>query len=168
VRVADLVATYVGTQKLVNDHRGMEVYGGSSLKVARGGFDALLALDMDDAARTAIEQARIYDTAAHRCFPGFFASRRNYDIVRGSDAEGGVRTGVLEQSWRIGGASGAEIAALEAFRADAAVRAVRAECTESYDEGELPPLGATLYYRGVDPKVGFITKYTTVVPYVDS
>ena len=33
----------------------------------------------------------------------------------GPDAAGRWRSGVLEQSWRIGGASGAEIAALEAF-----------------------------------------------------
>jgi hypothetical protein len=168
VEVGDLVASYVGTQKVVKDHHGRVVYGGSALMVARGDFAALLGLGIDDASRRAIEQARIYDDAARRCFAGFFASRRNYDIVRGVDGNGAVCGGVLEQSWRLGGASGAEIAALEAFHADARINAVRAECTESYDEGEMPPSDATIYFRGVDPRIGFITKYTTVAPYADS
>ena len=168
VQVADLVATYVGTQKLTKDHRGEAVYGGSDLTVSRGGFDALLALDIDDDARRAVEQARTYDSAARSCFPGFFASRCNYDMVCGRDPEGAVCCGVLEQSWRLGGASGAEVAALEAFRAQPALRAVRAECTEAYDEGVRPPRGATVYFSGVDCDVGFITKYTTLEPYVDA
>jgi hypothetical protein len=168
IQVADLVATYVGTQKTVRDHHGIEVYGGSSLRVARGDFDALLALDLEDGAHRAIERACIYDTAARRCFAGFFASRRNYDIVHGIDAGGVVRTGVLEQSWRIGGATGAEIAALEAFREDPALDAVSAECTESYDQSVTPPSGATVYFRGIDPYVGFIAKYTTVAAHGDA
>jgi hypothetical protein len=166
VQVGNLVATYVGTQRTVRDHHGIEVYGGSSLRVARGDFDALLALDLEDGAHRAIERACIYDRAAGHCFAGFFASRRNYDIVHGIDASGVMRTGVLEQSWRIGGASGAEIAALEAFRADPALDAVCAEGTESYDESVTPPSGATVYFRGVDPDVGFIAKYTTVAAHV--
>ena len=45
----------------------------------------------------------------------FFASRRNYDVVAGLDARGQRRCGVLEQSWRVGGASPAELVALAAF-----------------------------------------------------
>jgi hypothetical protein len=165
VHVGDLVATYVGTQKTTRDHRDNEVYGGSALTVARGDFDALLALEIDEGAQRAIVHACIYDRAARRCFPGFFASRRNYDIVHGVDERGVMRTGVLEQSWRIGGASGAEIAALEAFRGDPALRVVRAECTESYDESVMPPSDATVYFRGVDARVGFITKHSKVAAY---
>jgi hypothetical protein len=168
IRVAGLTATYFGTQKLATNHFGEQVYGGSDLTVARGDFAALLALDIEDEARYAIEQARTYDAAARRCFAGFFASRCNYDIVRGRDAKGHACCGVLEQSWRIGGASGAEIAALEAFHADPALRAARAECTELYDEKALPPDGATVYFHGIDPETGFITKYTTLEPYVDA
>jgi hypothetical protein len=168
VCVGDLVVTYFGTQKLTTDHTGAQVYGGSDLTVARGDFDALLALDMDSGARLAIEQARTYDAAAQTCFPGLFASRRNYDIACGCDAQGNTVSGVLEQSWRIGGASSAEIAALEAFRADPAVRIVRAECTEVYGPDAEPPLDATVYFRGRDEELGFITKYTTHRTYVDA
>lgn len=168
VRVGALIATYCGTQKLTIDHCGEAVYGGSDLNVARGDFDALLALPGDDAARAAVERARRYDAAATRCFPGFFASRRNYDVVRGRDGDGRIHFGVLEQSWRIGGASGAEVAALEAFRNEPTLRAVRAECTECYDENACVPDGAHVYFRGVDPEVGFLTKYTVVNSYVDA
>ncbi len=165
VAVDDLVATYYGTQKLTTDHAGERVYGGSDLTVARGGFAALLALDIDDDIRTAIEQAQVYDAAARRCFAGFFASRRNYDIVRGCGAAGAIHSGVLEQSWRIGGASGAEIAALEAFRADEALDIICAECTEVYDEKARTPRDAVVHFRGDDAEVGCLTKYTVVKPY---
>jgi hypothetical protein len=169
VRVADLVATYYGTQRLTPDNDGASVYGGSDLVVARGGFEALLALDPPEAARLAVAQARTYDAAAMECFPGLFASRRNYDVARGLDAAGRRCSGVLEQSWRIGGASGAEIAALEAFRAEPALRAVRASTVEIYGKGEAPPPPphATVYFRGVDERVGPMTKYAVVEAYGD-
>jgi hypothetical protein len=168
VRVADLVATYYGTQLLTKDNRGIECYGGSHLTIVRGDFDALLALDMPEGLRSAVEHAQVYDTAAHACYPGFFASRRNYDIVEGRDADNALRCGVLEQSWRIGGASGAEIAALECFRADPQCTLVRARCIELYGESVTPPADATLYFRGEDEKVGFITKYTVVDKHADA
>ena len=162
VRVAELVATYFGTQKLVKDNCGEEVYGGSDLTIARGGFDALLDLDLEPDARAAISHARTYDRAAREFYAGLFASRCNYDVARGRDREGRTYCGVLEQSWRIGGASGAEIGALEAFRDTPELRAVRAQCTEVYGESAAPPADATVYFRGIDPEVGLITKYVTV------
>jgi Protein of unknown function (DUF3182) len=168
VRVGDLVASYFGTQKLTRDHHGLDVYGGSVLTVVRGEFDALLGFDLDEGVRTAVRHARTYDAAATDCFPGFFASRRNYDVVEGRDREGVRRCGVLEQSWRIGGASSAEVAALEAFRRDPALNAVRVECTEVYDEHAVPPSDATVYFHGIDPKVGWILKYATAVTHGDA
>lgn len=117
VRVDGLLATYCGTQRLTTNNAGEEVYGGSDLVVARGGFDALLRLDLAPQALTAIAQARAYHAAVLGCYPGMFASRCNYDVAQGCDEAGRRYSGVLEQSWRIGGASGAEVAALAAFRA---------------------------------------------------
>ena len=168
VRVGDLLATYCGTQMLTHDNKGDEVYGGSDLTVARGDFDALLALNVPDDARRAVDQARVYDEAARACFQGFFASRRNYDTVQGCDEQGRSCCGVLEQSWRIGGASGAEIAALQMFQAEPGLKAVHARCVEVYGEGDSPPPDATVYFRGVDDGVGFITKYTQAETHVDA
>jgi hypothetical protein len=158
-RVDDLVATYCGTQRLTSNNRGQLVYGGSQLRVARGGFDALLALDLSASSRRAIEQAQRYDEAAFECFDGLFASRRNYDIAEGADARGRIRSGVLEQSWRVGGASSAEVAALGAFHDDPTLVSVRASSTEVYgDEVRVPP-EATVYFEGVDAHGGRLTKY---------
>ena len=164
--VAELVATYCGTQRLTTDNSGATVYGGSDLLIVRGDFDALLRLDFARDARLAITQARVYDAAAVACFPGLFASRRNYDVAQGNDADGQWRSGVLEQSWRIGGASAAEIAALEAFRADAALDAVPASCLEIYGASEPAPPHALVYFCGIDERVGPITKYALVEHHV--
>jgi hypothetical protein len=165
VVVDDLIATYWGTQALTTDNNGAEVYGGSELIVARGDFDALLELDVSDDARRGVEQARVYDAAANRCFPGFFASRRNYDTVHGRDDAGRRCSGVLEQSWRIGGASSAEIGALALFEADRRVIAARARTVELYGGKRIVPPDAVVYFDGLDEDVGLITKYMQVEVY---
>lgn len=162
VRLEDLVASYFGTQRLTSNNTGKKVYGGSDLIVARGDFDALLAMNPPPAARHAVEKARRYDRAAFACFPGLFASRRNYDVVQGTDSTGAMRIGVLEQSWRVGGASAAELAALAAFGEAASLRAVRASSVEVYGDAAQPPPGATVYFRGTDDHGGALTKYSTI------
>lgn len=161
VRVAELVISYRGTQRLTPDNHGEQVYGGSDLLVARGGFEVLLGLDLTTEARLAVAQAQAYDAATEAEFPGFFASRRNYDVVQGISRNGRECTGVLEQSWRIGGASPAEIAALEAFAADSRLRAMQVSSCESYDVAE-PPAVANVHFRGIDGKVGAIVKYSVI------
>jgi hypothetical protein len=168
VRVNELLATYCGTQRVTPDHCGASVYGGSDLLVVRGGFPTLLALDLTPELRLAVEQARQYDRAAAEEFPGFLASRRNYDVAAGTDARGCRRTGVLEQSWRIGGATPAEVAALEAFRADATLRAVRASCPEIYDASHEPPPHAHVHFHGEDEEIGALIKYSVVEAYGNS
>jgi hypothetical protein len=158
IRVGDWLGTYYGTQIATTNHHGAEVYGGSDLTVVRGGFEALLALPLSADAKLAIAQARAYDAAARECFAGLYASRRNYDVAQGRDGAGAPRSGVLEQSWRLGGASGAEIGALEAFRANPSLEVVRAKTREVYGEAPPPP-AAVVYYSGVDPRVGALTKY---------
>ncbi len=161
VCIAGITATYWGTQRMTKNNRGVDVYGGSDLVVVRGDFDALEPYVDGDATRAAIAHARIYDDAARACFDGFFASRRNYDVVHGADALGHLRVGVLEQSWRVGGASGAEIEALLAFRDDPTLHVVRARTVEVYGDAS-PPDGATVLYSGVDEKAGPLTLYAEI------
>jgi hypothetical protein len=85
VHVADLIATYYGTQSMTTNNHGVEVYGGSEITVVRGDFDALTALRLPEDVELAIAQARAYDAAANECFTGFYASRRNYDVAQGRD-----------------------------------------------------------------------------------
>lgn len=164
VIVGDLTATYFGLQRLTRNNRGAEVYGGSDLTVARGGFDDLLAQEAPPEVRLAIEQARRYNAAVIACFAGFYASRNNYDVIVGRDAAGRSRSGVLEQSWRLGGATGAELAALEIFRSQPGRNRVRASAIEIFGESPPPPQHATVYFRGIDPRAGRLTKYTVIEP----
>jgi hypothetical protein len=152
---------YHGMQRIVRNHRGEDVYGGSDLVVVRGGIAELVHSDLPTLARRALARARRYDSAIADAYPGFFASRRNYDVACGRDADGRMRVGVLEQSWRFGGASMAEIAALHAFDDDPALRQVRVSTHEVYGEAEVPS-GAIVSFRGVDADVGALTKYCIV------
>lgn len=161
VAIAGVTASYFGTQQLTHDHAGEEVYGGSQLTLVRGGYRQLLGIDMGPLARHAIDLAQRYEAAALQAFSGFVASRRNYDVARGLDARGRWRTGVLEQSWRVGGASSAEVLALQAFAEDPALRQVAASTHEIFDNQAIPD-DAVLFYQGNDREVGQISKYARI------
>ncbi|MEM5385917.1 DUF3182 family protein [Paraburkholderia phymatum] len=158
----DLVASYYGVQHLTVNNHGHHVYGGTDLVVVHGGFDMLAKLDVTSDIREAISKARAFDAAVQNDYAGFFASRRNYDVAWGIDAQGVRHCGVLEQSWRVGGATGAELGALRMFRADPQVYAARASTRELYGDNVQLPDGACILYQGVDAHAGAITKYYTV------
>jgi hypothetical protein len=166
VQVGPWLASYVGTQRLTSNHRGDEVYGGSDLMVVRGDFDDLLSMSLTAAEHTAVEHALIYHRLAMKFYPGLFASRCNYDVVIGNDASGAEHCGVLEQSWRIGGASAAEIAALIALRDDPSIDAVRAETNELYSADVVVPFGSLIHFDGKDSHGGPLIKYALVSPYL--
>ena len=162
VRLPGRTVSYCGTQSLTANNDGASAYGGSVLFVVRGGFDRLIARPLPPEIGEAITRAIAFDALADRHVPGLIASRRNYDVACSVAADGSRRIGVLEQSWRMGGATGAEIAALEAFAREPQVTAVHARTVEVYGEAPDVPEGATLYYRGRDPVVGHLTKYACV------
>jgi hypothetical protein len=159
VRVAGITASYYALQKETANEFRDNIYVGSSLLVVRGDFDALLSLDFSDADRACIAKACTFDAAVDRHFPGFFASRRNYDVIRGFDGNGRTVSGVLEQSWRVGGASAAEILALSAFKEEPELTEVKSRTVEVFGELADVPDGALVLYRGVDPRAGTITRY---------
>lgn len=152
---------YFGTQRLVQNHRGVAVYGGSSLACLRGGLDALMHSFSDDAERRVLDCAIRYDGAVMRAYPQLFASRRNYDVALGVDPSGMPHCGVLEQSWRIGGATPAELLALEAMHLDDRLQRIHVSTHEVYDIVD-PPLGAEVSFSGEDPVAGRMTKYAMV------
>ncbi|MGO4222464.1 DUF3182 family protein [Lysobacter sp. TAF61] len=154
---------YSGTQRTTHNHAGHEVYGGSTLRCLRGGLDDLLRASRNEDESHAIASAIGYDREVGRAYPQFFASRRNYDIVVGEDSSGAMRCGVLEQSWRIGGASPAEVLALQAFKADPGLQRICVSSCEVYALIDVPD-GAEVSFRAEDPVVGAITKYGIVEP----
>ena len=162
--IGDTVLSYCGEQYLTADGHGEQVYGGSNLLVVQGGYDELLELQLPDDVRLAIRQAQVFDRAADEAYPGFYASRRNYDIAQGLDSNGTQRSGVLEQSWRMGGASSAEVAALQSFVNDPQMSAIRVSSVETYIDQALPA-DAIEVYRGPAHNSEFLLKYVTVKSY---
>jgi hypothetical protein len=161
VEVGAWLVSYFGTQRQIRNGRGHVAYGGSTLTFIPGALPRLLELELTPEVRTAVEQALTYHGGVWQCFRGTYASRCNYDVVQGTDDEGRWRSGVLEQSWRIGGASGAEIAALHAFKADPCRRVVRASAAEVYGEVRIPA-GAEIQFDGVDEHGDRLVKYVGV------
>jgi hypothetical protein len=162
--IGDHVFSYCGEQYLTEDGQGEDVYGGSNLLVVKGYYEDLLALELPDDVCLAIEQAQVFDNAADEAYPGFYASRRNYDIAQGVGSDGQHRSGVLEQSWRMGGASSAEVAALQSFINNPELRAIHVSSVETYLDQPLPA-DAIEVYRGPAQNSDFLLKYVTVKPY---
>ena len=162
VQLDGIQASYVGRQRLTRNHNGEMVYGGTDLLCTRGDFDALRELPLTGDQRLAVEQARCYHDEAIRSFPGTYASRANYDVAQGRDASGRWYSGVLEQSWRIGGASPAEVEAVGFLLAHPSRRSVWASTRESYDPREPVPEDAKIVFHGDDPKAGFLVKYVRI------
>jgi hypothetical protein len=106
-------------------------------------------------------QARAYD-AAMADYPGFFASRRNYDIGQGFDSSGIWRSGVLEASWRIGGSSTAELATINVRKQDPDIQLVRASAVKAFGNTSRVPVNADVHFQGEDPDEGPITRYTVI------
>ncbi|WP_349811304.1 DUF3182 family protein [Xanthomonas dyei] len=158
--VAGIQIAYYGTQCSVRNAQGDAVYGGSSLHVHRGSLEALLATALPPLQRRVVEQACRYDRCITNATAGLYISRRNYDVVSGEDAHAGSVCGVLEQSWRIGGATPAELAAIACFQQQAGLHWVYASTHELY-EGE-PPADAQVYYRATQPGAGPRYKYRRV------
>jgi hypothetical protein len=163
VAVGNLGISYYGTQRTVADNEGRPVYGGSELVCVRGAWEVLDALPMSPEVRAAVVAARRYDEATEE-FHGFTASRRNYDVAQGIGADGWPQSGVLEPSWRVGGASSAELAALAAFARDPSLKIVRASHVEEYGEGRRAPADAIVEFQGNDPEAGPLLRYTIVTP----
>ena len=161
VTLDDMTMTYHGTQRLTTDNEGRSAYGGSDLVCVRGGWNALDRLPLPHDIRHGVAQAKVYDEATCE-YPGFMASRRNYDVGQGLDSQGRWRSGVFEASWRVGGATAAEVAALAAFMEDAAVDVINASSVVAFGEEIEPPPGARVHFQGDDPKLGPMIQYSLV------
>lgn len=145
-RIGGHAIAYCGTQSAVRDHQGHLVYGGSRLTVFRGDLAQLCTSLPDGDAREAVCAAMHFDRAVRHTYR-VLASRCNYDVIIGHEHGGRRHCGVLEQSWRFGGASMAELLAMERLAADPALRWVVAETVETYGRPELPA-GAVLVWPG--------------------
>ena len=161
ITVDSVTFTYHGTQRVTMDNDERRAYGGSDLVCVRGGWDALDRVPMTGETRLGVKQARSYDQAMSH-YPGFIASRRNYDVGQGLDDEGRQQSAVFEASWRVGGATGAEVMALTEFARDPSVQVVEASHVEEFGKNRQAPLGAVTHFQGDDPQVGPMIRYTVL------
>jgi hypothetical protein len=161
IAIDGFTVAYCGVQRIAKDNEGRSVYGGSDLVCVRGGWDALDALAVEPDVRAAVAEAKLYDQAMSE-YPGFMASRRNYDIGQGIDSEGRPRSGVFESSWRIGGASPAELLALTEFAQDPSAQVIEAAHVADFGKHREAPAGAVVHFEGDDPQAGPLIRYTMV------
>ncbi len=157
-RLPGQAIAYHGEQRAVAGRDGNLVYGGSRLSVMSGGLAELRAAMAPGEVCDAVAAAGRYDRIVCEGY-GVLATRRNYDVIAGFDGAGRRRLGVLEQSWRIGGASMAEVLAAERLALHPGPGWVVAETVESYDDLP-PPADAIVYWAGGD---GTPCKYARIV-----
>lgn len=162
-RVGGYTLSYVGTQGLTQDNSGQDVYGGSTLRCILDEPAALTSLGMTQNERHAVDLAMRYDAAVSQAYPSLIASRRNYDIALGQSMTGTWRAGVLEQSWRAGGASIAEASALLHLAHHPDCREISAYTQERYGSASEQPDQGDLVYHGQDSQVGWLTKTGGIV-----
>ncbi|WP_435656570.1 DUF3182 family protein [Brucella pituitosa] len=161
VQIENHIGSYLGRQYTSQDNDGSAVYAGSRLRMVRGGWDALLRQLHSPVAHRIVENARRYDEAARQHL-GLVASRRNYDVLVGPITENGVRCGVLEQSWRVGGASPAEILAMEKLMQDESITAVQAFLRESREQAPTFRDDDFIVYSGEDDFGQPLHKYARI------
>lgn len=161
VDLPGMTLAYYGEQRLTRTEDGTSVYGGSHLHILRGNLAQLAKNRLPPGISEAIAAALGYERSVLDAFPGVFASRRNYDVAIASQDGGNEHVAVLEHSWRVGGASAAEIMAYGVLRAAPSKRWVEAYTCELYGEGT-PPADAQVLFQGNVPGNGKLTKYCGV------
>jgi hypothetical protein len=162
VYVDGISVSYWGTQRTTRDNSGAVAYGGSDLNLVRGRFEDVIPIAPTPETRLAIEAASAFDAAALKHYPGIFASRRNYDVAQGHDAQGTFHCGVIDQSWRIGGTSGVEVVAVRIFKERPDVTIIRGSSFNVYGHDAVAPASALIHYQGQDSEFGPLLMYTVV------
>lgn len=131
-QVGEHLFSYIGQQHQTTNLQQESVYGGTSLLLVRGGFQQLLRLSGMKRIEHLLEMTMSYENNISQAFPQLYASRRNYDVIVGKNARGHYKTGVLEHSWRFGGASIAEILAIRTLQLHPELQHTHAWTRERY------------------------------------
>ena len=143
----------------MKDNNGQSVYGGSDLVCARGGWDALEQLALLPHVRAAVD-AGAYDEAM-RAYPGFMASRRNYDVGRGIDADGRRRFGVLNPRGALAVPAARNFSRRLHSHGTPTLRSSRHLAWSNWQQPQPPP-DAVVHFHGEDPEAGPVLRYSVV------
>lgn len=169
--------SYLGSQRIdPNPGEGKESYLGSDLIVTRGTMADLVNLPDDfisedheynDKLRKMATSAHHFDAATTDILNGnVIASRRNYDVLWGKgekDQSGEAKEyyGVVDQSWRVGGATGAELIAACIFQSEQNAVAVKASTYHVFEDEPIPE-GAVVFVENYDGDDGPKNIYTVL------
>jgi len=138
---------YFGTQQRTMNANWQSVYGGSNLLCVRGGWEMVGRLAIPDGLRLAVTQARTYDEATS-AYPGFVASRRNYDVGEGIDVEGDGRG---REYWKLHGVLAGRavprVIALTAFKKDPSLHVIDVSHIEEFGQNRRAPGRGNRHFR---------------------
>lgn len=128
--------SYFGQQETTTSPKGNPTYGGTTLTMVRGDFSKLSQIVPSPELRLAVQQAcTVYD--AYSIYNPI-VSRANFDVIQGQTANGENLSGVVDQSLRIGGASPAEVMAIEALNTHTDATQVTARVTIRWNPEQNP------------------------------
>ncbi|MGH7158365.1 MAG: DUF3182 family protein [Candidatus Saccharimonadales bacterium] len=128
--------SYFGHQESTTSPKGNSTYGGTTLTMVRGTFETLATTSSEPIIRRAVQQAKtVYD--AYSIYEPII-SRANFDVVRGEAKNNQILSGVVDQSLRIGGATPAEVLAIEALKAQPSAQQVTSRVTIRWNPESTP------------------------------
>lgn len=126
VYIAGRYYSYYGTQQNVI-HDGRKVYGGTTLTLFNGDLEMLTRyVGNNPQLKKAVEQAQTVHSLYSHYDP--LISRGNYDVVVGDNL-----SGVTDQSLRVGGATPAELVAIEALNTNPNLTYVTSQVALEYN-----------------------------------
>jgi Protein of unknown function (DUF3182) len=116
--------SFIGDQRTAKDSTDAEMYAGTTLRMVRGDLGKLAqAPGLDETKKRGIIQAKIVSEAYSNL--GVMSSRMVLDVIQGTSGDSNVGlSGVADPALRPGGASPAELLAIEKLRADSSISEV--------------------------------------------
>lgn len=162
--IGNQTISYCGEQEVAMDLKDKPAYGGSTISVVRGGYDQLDTALIFDQHKEALRLVQQYERHIFNAFPQIYASRRNYDVLQGTNANGHKRLSVIDHSWELGGASMAEVLALEVFAADSSLHRIRTWTKERYVSDANAVERSDQIYCEAPEQTGWLVKSAGVEP----
>lgn len=136
VRLGGETHAYIGEQSETTYLDGKPTYGGTTLTMVRGGFDKLstVTATIYPDYEHVVKQTGAVVTAFEEQY-GLIASRINFDAIFGDTSTGIQLAGICDQSFRIGGATPAEVLAVKALLDNPQATQVTARNTVGWRHG---------------------------------
>lgn len=161
--------SFIARQKFMRPF-GIKIYTGVEKIFVRGGYAALLSLPLPELAKIAVDQViRFEQRLVNK--PGIYITRSAYNVLQGYISRSNkshLYSGVVEQTWRIGGGTGGDLLAHEAFKHNTKLHIVSTcvvqEHFSAVDYLKIKPIekNAMLTFDGPTSQNRFVRAYSTI------